>query len=376
MNNCYLCNADDKELRPYKLARKVRRCQKRIMNLTIAIRQVYTGSALAKSSVRIRTLKLQGATKALIVGVFLCLSFMVGCSEASTDAPLPCGGSSNSVQPAALRLEPLSGSYQTSHKVNTMSNLTILSNNIRELNNLFSLNDLHKASGYGQNKRPKYFLSNQQTKDLIDEISIGGISPIYAQQGLGTFGCKEIVIAYGAWISPKVNLAVIRAFLTQQERITSQGLTPAQQRHIQNRVKELASKPFTSYAVVYSSIKDKFKVGTYKDIPNEQYGELCRFLECTPLEGELINSTRIYKPESDRDLIIDFYLDRMKSNAQVYMNKDPYRGLVVHDMNRVFKDFCSFCNTGVVEQFAGAVDLANGFRKQSGKQLIPKSVQV
>lgn len=99
-----------------------------------------------------------------------------------------------------------------------MSNITILSTEIRQHGELYSLNDLHKASGGAQKHRPKYFLSNQQTKDLIAEISIGGIPPIQAKQGLGTYACRELVIAYAAWISAAFHLKVIRVFLDSQKQ--------------------------------------------------------------------------------------------------------------------------------------------------------------
>lgn len=67
-------------------------------------------------------------------------------------------------------------------------------------------------------------------------------------------------------------------------------LTPAQQRHIQNRVRELAGAPGNSFAAVYRSIKDQFKVGTYKDIPADSYPALCQFLLCKPLEGEWLEA--------------------------------------------------------------------------------------
>lgn len=73
----------------------------------------------------------------------------------------------------------------------------------------------------------------------------------------------------------------------------SGGLTPAQQHHIQNRVRELASAPGNCFAAVYRSIKDAFKVGTYKDIAAEQYPALCQFLLCKPLEGELLEAERL-----------------------------------------------------------------------------------
>jgi len=82
--------------------------------------------------------------------------------------------------------------------------------------NRYCLNDLHKASGDNQKHRPKYFLENQQTKGLVDELvnekPIGGITPIFTKQGLGTFAAKEIVYAYAMWISPSFSLKVIRAY--------------------------------------------------------------------------------------------------------------------------------------------------------------------
>lgn len=71
-----------------------------------------------------------------------------------------------------------------------------------------------------------------------------------------------------------------------QRRLT--GLTPAQQRHIQNCVTDLAKHPGNSYARLYGAIKDRFGVGSYKDVPTDRYPELCNFLGCKPLEGEWV----------------------------------------------------------------------------------------
>ncbi|UTW01211.1 KilA-N domain-containing protein [Marinomonas rhizomae] len=98
-----------------------------------------------------------------------------------------------------------------------MAHLIISSKDIRTLDGLYSLNDLHKAAGAERKHRPNYFLNNQQTKELIVEIEIAGIPAIKAKQGVGTYVCKELVYAYAMWISPKFNLEVIRAFDQAQQ---------------------------------------------------------------------------------------------------------------------------------------------------------------
>ncbi|HAS6110587.1 TPA: KilA-N domain-containing protein [Vibrio vulnificus] len=109
-----------------------------------------------------------------------------------------------------------------------MTNLTILSKNIRVLDNLYSLNDLHKASGGHQKHKPVQFLRNQQTQELINEIdqsrnccfreksqSANSHFAVNTKRGgcnSGTWVCKELVYSYAMWISPKFHLKVIRAF--------------------------------------------------------------------------------------------------------------------------------------------------------------------
>jgi hypothetical protein len=64
-------------------------------------------------------------------------------------------------------------------------------------------------------------------------------------------------------------------------------LTPAHQRHILNRVAELAGMDRKKYPSVWRGIKDHFKVGSYKDIPDSQYPAVCAFMLCKPLDEEL-----------------------------------------------------------------------------------------
>lgn len=96
----------------------------------------------------------------------------------------------------------------------------------------FCLNDLHKASGEEQRHRPKYWLENKQTQELIQELEKGGIPPILTKQGFGTYVCKELVYAYAMWISPRFHILVIRTFdtvMTQALKMTK-ALTWEQQR--------------------------------------------------------------------------------------------------------------------------------------------------
>ncbi len=96
-----------------------------------------------------------------------------------------------------------------------MTNLSIFNKSIRVQDELYSLNDLHKASGSLNKHRPKYWLANEQTKELIDEIAKDGIPPLSVKHGgsnSGTWVCKELVYAYAMWISAKFHLQVIRAF--------------------------------------------------------------------------------------------------------------------------------------------------------------------
>jgi len=93
--------------------------------------------------------------------------------------------------------------------------LNVGSVTIHQRNGLYSLNDLHKASGGDPGQRPGNFLGTAQTKSLIAEISNAGISAIEAIRGGngGTYACRELVIAYASWISPAFHLKVIRVFL-------------------------------------------------------------------------------------------------------------------------------------------------------------------
>ena len=110
-----------------------------------------------------------------------------------------------------------------------MSNLAILNTSIRSHENLFSLNDLHIASGGKDKHRPSFFIRLDTTKDLVTEIEkdseTKALKTIRGTQG-GTYACEELIIAYAMWISPKFHLIVLRAFLAMHRNQPQQLSLP------------------------------------------------------------------------------------------------------------------------------------------------------
>ena len=113
-----------------------------------------------------------------------------------------------------------------------MSNLIISQNAIRQIDNLYSLNDLHKASGNAEKHRPSLFIRLDTTQDLISELqkevkSTDLIFKTTGGRGLrGTYACEELVLSYAMWISPKFHLVVLRAFLAMHRNQPQQLALP------------------------------------------------------------------------------------------------------------------------------------------------------
>ncbi|WP_165856729.1 Rha family transcriptional regulator [Marinobacter sp. JSM 1782161] len=132
----------------------------------------------------------------------------------------------------------------------------------------FSVHDQEIAIGKGAKRKSKVY---EMTKD----------------------GFMFLVMGFTGKKAAQIKEAYINAFNEMAEKIygtPTARLTPPQQRHVQKRVSELAHVPGNSYRTVYGSIKDQFQVGTYKDVPADRYQELCEFLHCEPIEGELIQA--------------------------------------------------------------------------------------
>ncbi|MCW5323723.1 KilA-N domain-containing protein [Verminephrobacter aporrectodeae subsp. tuberculatae] len=122
----------------------------------------------------------------------------------------------------------------------TAPTLAIGGTTVRQIGDLYSLNDLHQAAGGEAKHQPAKFMRLDQTESLIAEL---GNSPEVASfktanstemqsfaelnsansrsletregRNGGTYACRELVIAYAGWINPAFHLRVIRVFLAQ-----------------------------------------------------------------------------------------------------------------------------------------------------------------
>ncbi len=110
--------------------------------------------------------------------------------------------------------------------------LRILNTNIESDGALYCLNDIHRASGGGEQARPSRWLALVSTKSFIDyvissdvktsdEHSSGFEGSVNAHimvksgplaQGGGTFVSKKLMYAYATWISPQFFSHVIETF--------------------------------------------------------------------------------------------------------------------------------------------------------------------
>lgn len=154
--------------------------------------------------------------------------------------------------------------------------------------------DLARALGYADASSVNRIYARRQdefTNDMQGSVKLTGPGGqqeqrIFSPRGahlIAMFARTERAAAFRRWV-----LDVLEGIAKPpaQPALPSPTLTPAQQRHIQRRVSELSPSYSGGFAGVYRAIKDAFNVGTYKDIPANEYGRLCVFLGCEPLTGE------------------------------------------------------------------------------------------
>ena len=183
-------------------------------------------------------------------------------------------------------------------------NLIQISNvSIRQHNGLYSLNDLHRASGGEDKNAPRRWLQNQQTIDLIKECELDGFPSILSKQGLGTFACKELVCAYATWISPKFFLQVIRTFLAVQEQGSLKSQTTTDQRTpLRQAVSALVGARGIDYSTAYKMVHQRFGVGSIEEIPLDLLPAAVEYVHRLTLTGEVLDAPIQFSQSELREL--------------------------------------------------------------------------
>lgn len=168
----------------------------------------------------------------------------------------------------------------------------------------YCLNDLHKASGGDKKHQPAYFIRNQQTKDLVNEIvnsanlqslendrsSNMSFDPIKKMEGVkgGTYVVKELVYSYAMWISAKFHLMVIRAYdaLVMEWMIGGkQTISPEQAGILYNIVHTRAGGNKNTIVQMWSRLKNHFKYSaSYRELRAIHFEDAKHYLEVMDLK--------------------------------------------------------------------------------------------
>lgn len=185
------------------------------------------------------------------------------------------------------------------------AHLAILSKDIRSQDGLYSLNDLHKASGNAAKHKPANFVRLETTKELIAELEqcshlSTACKVVNGGLNRGTFICKELVYVYAMWISPKFHLQVIRAF----DQMVMQDQQPAnlkpqsdtidadQQAMLLQVLNHRAAEELPELQqAVKNIITGQFEqtFGCSLDqLPKDKHAEAISLILNAPLEGELL----------------------------------------------------------------------------------------
>lgn len=165
---------------------------------------------------------------------------------------------------------------------------------VRQLDGLYSLNDLHKASGGADKHQPAKFIRLDQAQDLIAaldnspevaSLETAAAPSVKTKEGRngGTYACRELVIAYAAWINAEFHLKVIRVFLNavlptapytvQPSDTLNEAQQIALRTLLETSVKRLPhGKQAGAMVQGWSKLKAHFGV-TYRQIPAHEFTE-------------------------------------------------------------------------------------------------------
>ena len=216
--------------------------------------------------------------------------------------------------------------------------ISVANVSVRQFDNLYSLNDLHKASGGEARHKPSNWLQNKQTADLIAEIEIAGIPAIQKKQGLGTFVSKELVVHYGMWISPAFSLKVIRAFLDTQEDVSGSHKLETQttideRRGLVDAVKLLVARCGIDYSAAYRMVHQRFGVAHIDQIAAPLLPAAVAYVHSLVLQGrplvdevELETVPKLFRHQANLpfDLNDEGRFDVTVHNGKIYRHRITY----------------------------------------------------
>ena len=188
-------------------------------------------------------------------------------------------------------------------------------------NNLYNLNDLHKASGGEKRHELTNWLKLQQTTELIDELSKPEISGLKENQQVikvvrggnkrGTYACKELVYAYATWISAKFFLQVIRTF----DAVISGSLQPklaqttvADRTPLRQAVSALVGKCNIDYSSAYNMVHQRFGVESIEEIAADKLPDAIAYIHVLTLHSGLVGEVLEKQPAPSAPALDDALL--------------------------------------------------------------------
>ena len=166
----------------------------------------------------------------------------------------------------------------------------------------YCLNDLHKASGELRKDRPRYFLENDKTLELIQVIKdenydVGNPSSCFEPVNIirgrgkeqGTYVVKELVYSYAMWISAKFHLIVVRAYdsLVMQWKINDrQSISPEQQALLHEIVSRRSGGERKIFAEMWARHNRHFKIPRYAELLAIHFPEAVHYLETMDIKAQ------------------------------------------------------------------------------------------
>lgn len=218
--------------------------------------------------------------------------------------------------------------------------LTVAGTTVRQVGGLYSLNDLHKAAGGEPKHQPGKFSSLEQTKALIAEL---GNSPdseslkITNGRNGGTYACKELVIAYAAWISAAFHLKVIRVFLDAVQpaapAIDYARINPAQKQDLREIVQAIVDAGVQKHAETWARFQKKFRINSYEELPASRYEEARAYLIAklpNGYAGEVVSEVPAPQMSLDDAVRLDMAFN-LATQAAAQMQREVFKGVMAGD---------------------------------------------